>query len=71
MNPPKPPMRDREFHALADEVAAVCDRNGLSTWLNDDRERLDAALWEFAHPDLAGTSADPYRGAEDDQDQED
>ena len=51
--PASPPMRPRDFAELADEVAATCQRYGVRTWSEDDRERLDAALWRFIHPDLA------------------
>jgi hypothetical protein len=57
--PTSPPMRPRDFAGLADEVAATCQRYGVRAWSEDDRERLDAALWRFIHPDLAHGRADP------------
>jgi hypothetical protein len=59
-------MRARDFGALADDMAAICDRHGVPAWAEDDRNRLEAALWRFIHPDLAGGPADPYRTTEDD-----
>lgn len=56
----RPPMRAREFTDLADQVADACQGYGVPVWSEDDRDRLEAALWRFIHPDLAGTSADPY-----------
>ena len=58
--PARPPMRGREFAALAGEVAATCQRHGVPAWTEDDQQRLDAALWRFIHPDLADGPADPY-----------
>jgi hypothetical protein len=58
--PASPPMRPRDFAGLADEVAAACQRFGVRAWSEDDRDRLDAALWRFIHPDLAHGRADPY-----------
>ncbi len=60
-----PPMRPREFAALADEVAATCQRYGVRAWSDDDRDRLAAALWRFIHPDLAHGPADPYTDPDD------
>ena len=64
------PRRDRapgqpadaapRFAGLADEVAATCQRYGVPAWTEDDRDRLEAALWRFIHPDLAHSPADPY-----------
>ena len=62
--PVGPPMRARELADLTDEVAATCQRYGVPVWTEDDRDRLEAALWRFIHPDLAGTPADPYQPAE-------
>jgi hypothetical protein len=53
-------MPDREFGALAGDVAAACIRHGVPAWSEDDRGRLERALWRFIHPDLAGTPADPW-----------
>ena len=39
-----PPMRSRDFAALAEEVAATCQRYGVRAWSDDDRHRLSAAL---------------------------
>jgi hypothetical protein len=63
----RPPMRAREFTDLAGEVAAACQRHGVPVWSEDDRDRLETALWRFIHPDLAHTSADPYPGIGDDE----
>ena len=57
-------MRSREFGDLAGDVAAVCGRFGVPAWSEEDRERLEAALWRFIHPDLAHSPADPYRDVE-------
>lgn len=62
---PRPPMPDREFDALADKVAAICGQSGVPVWTDDDRDRLDQALWHFIHPDLAGTDADPWHDPDD------
>jgi hypothetical protein len=62
--PGRPPMRSREFGELADTVAARCGRYGVPAWAEDDRDRLEAALWRFIHPDLAHGPADPYRDVE-------
>ena len=56
----RPPMGDWEFGALADDVATACIRHGVPAWSEDDRDRLERALWQFIHPDLAGTPADPW-----------
>ena len=64
--PTRPPMRAREFAALAAEVTATCQRYGVPTWTEDDRQRLEAALWRFIHPDLAGSRADPYQDSDED-----
>jgi len=64
--PARPPMRAREFTGLAGEVAATCQRYGVPAWTEDDRERLEAALWRFIHPDLAGSRADPYQDSDED-----
>jgi hypothetical protein len=64
------PMRQATFHALTEQVAAVCERHGVSVWLERDRQRLNAALWAVVHPDLAGTAADPYHGPDEDDDWE-
>ena len=64
--PARPPMRGREFTGLAGEVAAICGRYGVPAWTEDDRERLEAALWRFIHPDLAGSPADPYHEPDED-----
>ena len=64
--PASPPMRPREFAELAGEVAATCDRYGVRAWTEDDRDRLEAALWRFIHPDLAHGPADPYTDPDDD-----
>jgi hypothetical protein len=56
----RPPMRDWESGALADDVAAACGRHCVPAWSEDDRDRLEEALWRFTHPDLAGTPADPW-----------
>jgi hypothetical protein len=66
-------MHPRAFAALADDVAAVCERHRVPVWLDDTRQALEAALWGFVHPDLAGTAADPYRhlyGCTDDAEEE-
>jgi hypothetical protein len=55
-------MPDREFAALAGDVATACARHGVPAWSEDDRDRLEQALWQFIHPDLAGTRADPWAG---------
>jgi len=55
-------MPDREFGALADDVAAICQRHRVPVWSDEDRDRLDAALWRFIHPDLAGGPAGPDTG---------
>jgi hypothetical protein len=60
-----PPMRPCDFAQLADEVAAACQRHGVRTWSDYDRDRLDAALWRFIHPDLAHGPADPYTDPDD------
>ena len=64
--PASPPMRARELADLTDEVAAVCQRYGVPAWTEDDRERLEAALWRFIHPDLVGSPADPYHDPDED-----
>ena len=64
--PARPSMRARELADLTDEVAAVCQRYGVPAWTEDDRERLEAALWRFIHPDLAGSRADPYQDSDED-----
>jgi hypothetical protein len=64
--PARPPMRHREFAALAGDVAGACIRHGVPAWSEDDRDRLERALWRFIHPDLAGTPADPWAGTDDD-----
>ena len=64
--PARPPMRAREFTGLAGEVAATCQRYGVPAWTEDDRERLEAALWRFIHPDLADSPADPYHDPDED-----
>ncbi len=56
----RPPMRDQEFGALADDAAAACIRHGVPAWSQDDRDRPEEALWRFIHPDLARTPADPW-----------
>lgn len=53
-------MPARDFDHLVADVAAVCVRHGLPAWFDSDFDRLAAALWAFAHPDLAGTQHDPY-----------
>ncbi len=58
--PASPPMRPRDFAALAEEVTAACQRHGVPAWSDDDRHQLGAALWRFIHPDLAHGPADPY-----------
>jgi hypothetical protein len=58
--PASPPMRGREFADLADDIAVTCDRYGVPAWREEGRERLEAALWRFIHPDLANSPADPY-----------
>jgi DNA polymerase IIIc chi subunit len=63
--PASPPMQARDFAGLADEVAAACQRFGVRAWSEDERERLDAALWRFVHPDLAHGQADPYTDPDD------
>ena len=62
--PARPSMRARELADLTDEVAATCQRYGVPVWTEDDRDRLEAALWRFVHPDLADGPADPYEPAE-------
>ena len=56
----------RELADLTDEVAAVCQRYGVPAWTEDDRERLEAALWRSIHPDLADSPADPYHDPDED-----
>jgi hypothetical protein len=58
-------MADRAFTAFVSEVAAVCDRHRIPAHLDRDAERLERALWEFIHPDLAGTDTDPYHQDQD------
>ena len=65
--PASPPMRAREFGELAGAVAAACGRYGVPAWSEEDRERLEAALWRFIHPDLAHSPADPYHNPDDDE----
>ncbi|RFS84125.1 hypothetical protein D0T12_18370 [Actinomadura spongiicola] len=55
------PMHHRAFAAFADDIVAVCERHGIPVWLDDTRRDLEATLWWFVHPDLAGTATDPYR----------
>jgi hypothetical protein len=62
-------MRGREFTSLADEVADACQRHGVPVWSEDDRDRLNVALWRFVHPDLAHTSTDSYLGTAGDNDE--
>ena len=62
----RPPMRGREFTGLAGEVAAICGRYGVPAWTEDDRQRLEAALWRFIHPDLAHSPPDPYHEPDED-----
>ena len=64
--PARLPMRARELAGLTDEVAAVCQRYGVPAWTEDDRERLQATLWQFIHPDLADSTADPYHDQDED-----
>jgi hypothetical protein len=64
-SPARPPMRARDFAELADDVAATCHRYGVTAWSEDDRERLDAALWRFIHPDLTHGPAGPYTDPDD------
>jgi hypothetical protein len=64
--PASPPMRPGDFAELAEEVTATCQRHGVRAWSEDDRDRLNAALWRFIHPDLAHGPADPYTDPEDD-----
>ena len=64
--PASPPMRSREFGDLAGDVAAACQRYGVPAWSEEDRERLEAALWRFIHPDLAHGPADPYHDPDED-----
>ncbi len=64
--PASPPMRPRDFAALAGEVAMTCQRYGVRAWSEDDRDRLNAALWRFIHPDLDRGPADPCTDPEDD-----
>ena len=61
-SPARPPMRARDFAALA----ATCQRYGVRAWSECDRDRLAAALWRFIHPDLAHGPADPYTSPDDD-----
>jgi hypothetical protein len=65
--PARPPMRGREFTDLADDIAATCGRYGVPSWSEEDRERLEAALWRFIHPDLAHSTADPYHHPDEDE----
>jgi hypothetical protein len=65
--PASPPMRPRDFAGLADEVVDTCQRYGVRAWSDGDRDRLDAALWRFIHPDLAHGRADPYTDPDDDE----
>ena len=65
--PARPPMRARELTGLAAGVAAICGRYGIPAWTEDDRERLEAALWRFIHPDLAHSTADPYHHPDEEQ----
>ena len=64
--PASPPMRSRELADLTDEVAATCQRFGVPAWSEEDRERLEATLWRFIHPDLAHSPADPYHDPDED-----
>ena len=64
-SPARPTMRARDFAALADEVAAACQRYGVRAWSEDDRDRLAATLWRFIHPDLAHGPADPCADPDD------
>jgi hypothetical protein len=57
-------MRSREFGELADTVADLCARYGVPAWAEEDRDRLEAALWRFIHPDLAHGPTDPYPDVE-------
>jgi hypothetical protein len=60
VTPASPPMRPRDFAGLADQVADLCERHGVRSRSEDDRDRLAAALWRFIHPDLAHGPADLY-----------
>ena len=62
--PARPPMRGREFAAWpgSPPLAAVW----RPAWTEDDEQRLEAALWRFIHPDLAGSPADPYHDPDED-----
>ena len=64
--PASPPMRGREFGELTGDIAATCQRYGVPAWTEEDRERLEAALWRFIHPDLAHSPADPYHHPDED-----
>ncbi|MCP2340176.1 hypothetical protein [Actinomadura rupiterrae] len=54
-------MPDRAFQDLATEVAEVLNRHRVQVHLYSEWERLEAALWEFIHPDLACSDTNPYR----------
>ena len=41
-------------------------RYGVPAWSEEDRERLEATLWRFIHPDLAHSPADPYHDPDED-----
>ncbi|WP_067812654.1 hypothetical protein [Actinomadura kijaniata] len=58
------PMRPNAFADLADQVAQVLDEHGIAVYFTDDRQALDQALWEFIHPDLADSAANPYAGCD-------
>jgi hypothetical protein len=62
--PGRPAMRSREFGELADTVADLCGQYGVPAWTEEYRDRLEAALWRFIHPDLAHGPADPYHDVE-------
>ncbi|MCP2337893.1 hypothetical protein [Actinomadura rupiterrae] len=45
-------MPDRAFERLAADVHQVLQLHGVAAYLDSDRERLNAALWDYIHPDL-------------------
>ncbi|GAA1526491.1 hypothetical protein GCM10009678_04950 [Actinomadura kijaniata] len=53
-------MEPRGFAELADQVAQVLEQHGVSVYHSWERQRLDQTLWEFIHPDLADSLANPY-----------
>lgn len=62
------PMAEHTFAAFVAGVAAMCDQYRIPAHLDRDLSRLERALWEFIHPDLVGTDADPNQHEDEDED---